>query len=502
MAQLRSKAAAASLYARWRIAVRRAHFFHAGEKVGVAVSGGVDSILLLNFMVQLAAEIGLKLAVVHFNHHLRGPDSDADEQFVSERARELGLEFISAGAAVAREARIRKSNLEATARDLRYRFFFSLVRQGRVDKVVTAHTANDQAETVLLRLLRGSGTRGLGGIHPLLAGGVVRPFLGLTRAEVEAEVARRQLAFRTDATNQDTRLARNRVRRQVIPLLEQQFNPNLVRSLAAFADRARDDESFLEDQVRQRLQPWAVREADRLKISARRLDEFPPAIARRVLRWMLAETARAKPGSPGAPGLTAGCTHAEIESVRRLAHEGQSGRRLLLAGGLEASKEFDWLVVRRAPVRTPDAAREAYAHTIRPPAEVAIPELGIRLRFRLADLSDAKLPEQAYTTVSEVRLEAGAPAAPLTLRSWRPGDRICLAGSSRPVKLKLLLLERRVPLEQRRYWPVLESDRGIIWARGFEARPSAAAESCRHLMIVEERAEGRLERELTLPRKP
>ncbi|HEY6290949.1 MAG TPA: tRNA lysidine(34) synthetase TilS [Terriglobia bacterium] len=473
--------------------------------MGVAVSGGPDSILLLDFMAQLARDVGLTLAVVHFNHHLRGEESDADEHFVSERARLLGLEFLCSGAPVAGVARARKRNLEATARELRYRFFFSLVRHGKLDKVATAHTANDQTETVLLRLLRGTGTRGLGGIHPALEGGVVRPFLSLTRAEVQAEVARRKLAFRVDSTNQDTRFHRNRVRQQVLPLLEREFNPSLIRSLAAFADRARDDESFLEDQAWQRSRPWLVREVGRLKIPNRRLDEFPPAIARRVLRRMLVEAYQEASSLAGRTSGALGLTYQQIESLRRLAHEGQSGSRLLLAGGvMEAVKEFEWLVVGQTSGPTRGASREGFAHRIQPPAEVVIPELGVRLRFRLADLPDAKLPEQAYTATSEVWLEAGEIAAPLTLRSWRPGDRICLAGRARAVKLKQLFQRRRVPLDQRRYWPVLESARGIIWARGFEGRrTSAATESCRHsVIVVEERAEEGLQRKPPTQRKP
>ena len=156
------------LFRRWSSEVRKTHLFRPGDRVGVAVSGGADSVLLLHFMEQLSHHLGLHLAVVHFNHQLRGPESVADERFVRERAETLGMEFIRGEAAVAKVARERHGNLEATARDLRYRFFFSLVNQGRVDKVVTAHTANDQAETVLLRLLRGSGSRGLGGVYPVL----------------------------------------------------------------------------------------------------------------------------------------------------------------------------------------------------------------------------------------------------------------------------------------------------------------------------------------------
>ena len=188
---------------------------------------------------------------------------------------------------VARVARDKKRNLEATARELRYRFFFSLVDQGRLDKVVTAHTANDQAETVLMRLLRGAGTRGLSGIYPLLEGKVARPFLDLTRTEIMREMEARRLEFRIDSTNLDSRLRRNKIRRELLPLLEREFNPAVIPLLKSHADRARDEEAFLEQQARERSRPWRLREGAEEKISVRALAGFPPAIQRRVLRQML-----------------------------------------------------------------------------------------------------------------------------------------------------------------------------------------------------------------------
>ena len=176
------------IYTRWSLEMRRKEYFHAGWRVGVAVSGGPDSVLLLHFLKAMAPETGLTLSVVHFNHHLRGAESDGDEASTRDLAASLGLEFLGSGAEVGRTARERGDNVEAVARDLRYRYFFSLVDQGRLDRVATAHTANDQAETVLMRLLRGAGTRGLGGIYPVLESKVVRPFLGLTRAEVMQEI--------------------------------------------------------------------------------------------------------------------------------------------------------------------------------------------------------------------------------------------------------------------------------------------------------------------------
>jgi tRNA(Ile)-lysidine synthase len=467
-------------FARWRTEMRRAGFFSVGERVGVAVSGGMDSVLLLDFMSALGSELGLTLAVVHFNHRLRGAESDADEQFVRSRTRELCLEYLEASADVARVARQRKKNLEAMARELRYRFFFSLVKQGKLDKLATAHTANDQAETVLLRLLRGTGTRGLGGIHAQLEGGVVRPFLGLTRAEVIAEVARRGLAFRTDSSNADTRFRRNRLRRDIMPVLEREFNPRIASALSAFADRARDDEWFLEEQARERARPWVVRDAGVVNIPIRRLDELPPAMARRVVRQMLTELPPDNRRGSIAPNSI------DIESVRRLAREGQSGKRLLIGGHLEARRDFEWLKIRRlqAPEGPPTPTRH-FAHPVEPPAQVSIPELNLSLYFRITEKVDANLLERSYT--GGVWLGAVEPQGPLILRNFRPGDCVYRLGHSRPAKVKEIFQRWRVPLEQRPYWPVLELQGKVIWARGLEMPVEFRAERARGtLLTIEE----------------
>ena len=463
-------------YVRWALDVRRAGFFAPGERVGVAVSGGPDSILLLDFMIRFAREAGLKLAVVHFNHRLRGAESDEDERFVRERAESAGLEFMGSEADVARAARARRRNLEATARELRYRFFFSLVNGGRLDKISTAHTANDQAETVLLRLVRGTGARGLGGIHPMLDGRVARPFLSVTRAEVEAELARRGLAFRTDPTNRDVRFARNRVRHLLVPLLEKEFSPGIVRSLAHFADRARDDEAYLDAQAREKSLPWLTRAGEALKIPVRAVEGFAPPIARRVLRQMLLASG-ARPGA---------ITSAVLESVDRLARAGQGGKRVVIGSGLEARKEFGWLIVERASAEDKACG---FAYQLAPPTEVAIPQLGVRLRFRLADMPGADLAEGRYTTGERVGLDSDRLAGPLILRNWRPGDRLGAPGSKQPLKVKELFQKRRVPVRDRSYWPVLESGGSIIWVRGFAppAAVSVSSGSARRLLIEEER---------------
>lgn len=461
------------LYGRWAQEMRRAGLLRAGERVGVAVSGGPDSVLLLEFARALAREMGLVVSVVHFNHHLRGAESDADERFVREMATRLGVAFLRGEADVARVAREKRRNLEATARELRYRFFFSLINRSRLDKVATAHTANDQAETVLLRLLRGAGARGLGGIYPALEGRVVRPFLGLTRAEIEAELARRNLTFRVDSTNLQARFRRNKVRRELLPWLQKEFNAEMVRLLKELADRTRDDEEYLEQQARERAQPWRVRDGEEERIPVRPLGKFPRALARRVLRQMIG----------AARGSLAGVSHRHIEALWRLATDAQSGRWLMLPGNLVARRDFEWLVI--GPVSAGPASFD-FSFSIVPPAVVTVPQLGVTLQFKIVEQAEVG---RAYNHEGKGCLDVRKLPGELLLRNWRAGDRFWPVGCRRAQKLKELFRQHKIPTGQRKVWPVLESGKEIVWVRGFPAAASVAASpQASQVMMVVERA--------------
>ncbi len=459
------------LYSRWHQEMRKRGLFRAGERVGVAVSGGPDSVLLLEFLGTFGRESGLTLAVVHFNHHLRGAESDGDEAFVRQLAEGRRLAFLRGGADVAQAARAGRRNVEATARDLRYRFFFSLVSKAQLDKVATAHTANDQAETVLLRLLRGTSTRGLGGIYPILDGKVVRPFLSLTRSEIEEDLARRKLEFRVDSSNLETRLKRNKLRQEILPRLVQEFNPRVIALLKEFADRARDDEAFLDQQAREHARPWRVREDAAERIPVRPLAEFPPAISRRVLRQML----------QGARGNLRGITYAHIEALFRLAAEAQSGRRLVLPGGLVAQKDFDWLSIQPSAVTGVDGD---FAYAVEVPGTLSLAPLGITLRFKIVKPDTLA---KAYNDLKSAPLDPQKLGGKLVLRNWRAGDVFCPQGSHKPRKLKELFRRHKVPREQRKFWPVLENGQEILWVRGFP--PSSAVASSggtAEVLLIEE----------------
>jgi tRNA(Ile)-lysidine synthase len=217
-----------------------------GMRVAVAVSGGADSVALLRRLMEAAPEIGLVLSVAHVHHGIRGAEADADAEFVSSLAAVHGLVFRRRDVDTPSAARDNRETIEEAARNLRYAWFRELLEQGEVDAVATAHTLDDQAETVLHKLLRGAWTEGLGGIHPVIQcarGAILRPFLGTRRAEIEAWLLAIGQVWREDATNADTGFTRNRIRHELLPVLAA-YNPQIHSQLANMATLARDEEAY------------------------------------------------------------------------------------------------------------------------------------------------------------------------------------------------------------------------------------------------------------------
>src|SRR6266576_2509728 len=258
--------------------IRRYKLLNPGDRVGVAVSGGADSVALLRLIMELRTELGVVLSVVHFNHKLRGLEADADEQFVAERATQNKPEFHRESGDVTAYSAAKRLSLETAGRKMRYGFFNQLLAEGRGNRVATAHTLDDQAETVLLRVVRGAGTRGIAGIYPQLSvsssqfsvdrpssvagrqqvcGSIVRPLLGVRRKELEAYLIAEGQRWREDSSNRDLRHARNRVRHGILPRLERNLNPAVREILAETAEIARAEEEYWSAEVGRILQASA-----------------------------------------------------------------------------------------------------------------------------------------------------------------------------------------------------------------------------------------------------
>ena len=468
-----------TLAGRLRNAIEKQGALRAGERVAVAVSGGADSVALLLLLLELRKPLGIVLSVVHFNHRIRGKASDADEKFVANLARKHGLAVHIGRSDVATKAKQDKTNLEDTARRARYEFFAELAEKEHLNKVAVAHTADDQAETVLAHILRGTGLAGLGGIHPV-AGRVVRPLLGLRRAELRAYLRSRKQTWREDATNRDITRMRARIRKKLLPILEKQFQPGIVEHLTTLAELAREDEAFLDALVAERAKRCVERTTGSATIRVLDLlcfgekGEFITensestgrtegadknlAIRRRMVRWIVKEV---KP--------RAGQVRAEhVRAVLELAQRGENGKRLPLPGGLEVRREHDRLIFRagRGVARAKGGEERNFERVVNLDGKataIRIEELGCVFRFRVIDWP----VDRGQTIETGSVLDLDVLRSPLMLRNWRAGDRLQPAGHRGAHKLKRLLSKKSVSGMEREGWPVLTSGGAIAWARGF-----------------------------------
>lgn len=517
--------------------VRFEEFLRAGERVGVAVSGGIDSVALLRLLVELDPELGVVVSVVHFNHQLRGAASDADQEFVAGLARAYGLEFYGACGDAARLAAGEHSGVEAAARELRYGFFRRLLGSGEaaefeassppagaLNKIVTGHTLDDQAETVLMRMIRGTGLRGLGGIYPRIVvgdedgesqGEIIRPLLGIRRRELEQYLKDLKQPWREDSSNADYRFTRNRVRSMVLPLLEREFNPAVAESLAELAEIARDEQDYWENEISgwlgtvvQWSQPeWTrglpefgearslvqIQTASSGAIDAKsldpellqRLEEPGPALMNASVSrpWLLTEPRAVQRRVIKAVSEEAGVPleFKHIEEILRFAAEdGPPGKELSLPLGWKVVREAEAIVFvtpdLRGQERIPD-----YEYSLPLPGRVVVAELGTVIEAIRSNFG-ARL--EGYN--SDQLLRADLLPGPLSVRNWRAGDRFWPAHTKVPKKIKELLQERHVAQPQRRLWPVVATANEIVWMRGFPVPARLRAEPEKDAVLIRE----------------
>jgi tRNA(Ile)-lysidine synthase len=426
--------------------------FRAGLRVAVAVSGGADSVGLLRALAAAAPEIGLVLSVAHVHHGMRGADADEDARFVQEMAERMGMAFALQRVDTPAFARERKLSLEEAARELRYGWFRELLSAGEAEVVATAHTLDDQAETVLHRLLRGAWTEGLAGIHPVVncaGGAILRPFLETRRGEIRAWLQQIGQPWREDASNADTAFMRNRIRHEVLPLLAG-INPRAEEQLARVAAIARDEESWWDAELRRTLPGLIlpgrpVRGGGRavsthpdeasVGMEVERLRALAPALRRRVLRAAALE-------------LDCGLDFEQTEKLMAMC-EPDGARRQQLTAALRAERSARELRLLREPAGSEKkTAAETYELAI--PGEVT--GLGVSLRARTLDGRNDPLP-------------------PAVLRGPQAGDRVRLKYSRAPKPLKEIFERMRIEADARKGWPLVEWQGRIVWMKDVALEP-------------------------------
>ena len=377
-----------------------------GDTIVCAVSGGADSMALLWALYLLKEEWRLELSAAHFNHHLRGEESDRDEQFVRNFCAGYGIP-LHVGSA---EVKPGKKGLEAAAREARYAFLRALP-----GKIATAHTADDNAETVLLHLVRGTGLKGLGGIMPQ-NGNVIRPMLGVTRAQVEALLREYAVDHITDSSNDGDAFLRNRLRHHVMPLLARE-NPRIAENLSAMALRLRQDEEALAE-LSQANAP----------VSAARLRNQPPALRARVLEAFLKESGVREPEAE------------HISLAEALVFSDKPSASAQFPGGITIARNYDTLEVRDMG--------EIPAEMMLSPGE----------SVRFGDYRITCAPAEKIVNTETVCTVS--PVGPLRVRSRQTGDELRLSGGCKSLKKRFI--DKKIPASRRSRIPVICDDRGIL----------------------------------------
>ncbi|HEY1204090.1 MAG: tRNA lysidine(34) synthetase TilS [Bryobacteraceae bacterium] len=430
--------------------IARYGMFTPGQRVGVAVSGGADSVCLLLALRELAPGWDLALSVLHLNHQLRGGESDADERYVEDIAARFGLEVRSARADVLKIASETGDNMEQAARRVRRAFFLDFLRRGVVDRVALGHTRSDQAETVLFRFLRGAGTAGLAGMRPATREGLVRPLIEIERAEVEQLLRDRGVAWREDASNLDPRFARNRIRHDLLPRLAVE-NPALPATLARLAAVAADEERYWEGEIERVVEGRLVLRPPAVLFRVDWIEGLDRAVARRVIRRAV----------QAVKGDLRSINMEHIERILELTGNREGSARLQ-APGLDVFRSFDW--VRLAPPATGGAEGRNYEFAAPVPGKVELP--GGRSSLSL-ELEPPAAPAGSAYNKDGTELDWDRISGGLRIRNWRPGDRYRPIGHASETKIKFLFQEARIPLWERRGWPVMTCGDAIVWSRKF-----------------------------------
>jgi tRNA(Ile)-lysidine synthase len=454
-----------------------------GERVLVAVSGGADSVALLLCLQRLSARLKINVTAAHLNHRLRGAESDADEKFVRRLCARRGIDLVVESSPVRSRAAAAKQNLEEAAREARYDFLRRAARQSGAGRIAVGHTLNDQAETVLMRLFRGSGAAGLSAVYPVVDGIIVRPLIDTARADILRYLKSLKVRHREDSSNRDLELSRNRLRKKWIPLLSREFNPRLVEALSREAELARETSEFLEQVSRAEYERLRSPVQGGFSLPAREIVERHTLMGKLIVRHALREVR----------GSLKGITMRHVEAVLRLCRAGQSGKATEMPGGITAVRRFKNVAV----LRDRPGTGSSFEYRLRLPGRCAVPEAGIEIvalengdATLFSRLSSGKgIREQGENRVaspfSSAWLDRDRLPKTLIVRSRRPGDRYGGAGHR---KVKKMFIDARIELQARSTLPVVAAGDAVVWIPGFRpAREYAARADSAHPLLLEAR---------------
>jgi tRNA(Ile)-lysidine synthase len=451
---------------------RRRRLIEERDKIIAAVSGGADSVVLLDLLAREQEAFGLSLIVAHFNHQLRGEESDGDEALVAQRARHYGFELYVERANTAEYAKHRKLGIQEAARQLRYDFFAKLLLSSGFTRVATAHTADDNAETVILNLVRGAGVQGLAGI-PVVRDErkIIRPLLFAERRDIEMYAAEERLPFRTDSSNLKDMYTRNFIRHQVIPPLREQVNPGLVQTLHRSAELFRELESFLTYTARQHYDLLIARRTEEdLHLSIPKLRGTPVLLQQYVIMLAAEDFARRT------------LEYDQVNAILDLT-EGLSGSWVAVGREHLVYRDRERLVFRKAE-QFPE-----FRIAVQPNHSYSFPTFHFTSAFvEPRGVAFSADPSAEYVDADRVE------GRELVLRTWGDGDAFIPLGMKAKKKISDFFVDAKIPLYEKHHIPILETGEGeVVWVCGqrLDDRFKITGDTRRVLRLEFTRATGR-----------
>lgn len=442
--------------------IREQSLITSGDLVIVGVSGGPDSMALMHILSQLRLQLNFQLVVAHLNHGLR-PEAAAEEKFVRDYCQTVPLPFYSRQVDVQEMATRGKKSLEEAGRDCRYQYFAELAAELGATRISTAHHRDDNAETVLLNIIRGSGIKGLRGIRPI-NGIIIRPLLCLTKNEIESYLAENSIKYCIDLSNYSTDYLRNRIRHNLLPLLQQDYNPRIVDGLNQLADIAGTENDAMETQTAYFWEELIMKqETDEIILDAHRILDLHRAYQRRIIMKALSVM-------QGENSWDA----TDVKLVTNLLSKPGSSRRLQLKQGLYVKKVYGQIIFTR---KLSEKTHFHYKVTV--PGQVYIKETGITYSFQLLQREDFKpQADDLYLDYDKIK-------GHLYLRSRQPGDVFSPRGMQGTKKIKDFFIDLKVPQAQRDQVPLLVAEQRIYAIIGFRiAQDAAVDETTTRILLI------------------
>ena len=457
-----------SLAGRVLAAIRRNGLIATGDRVAAAVSGGADSVAMAHLLVELSRAGAFEfVGIAHLNHLLRGEASDRDEAFCRQVAHDCRVPFDVERCDVAELAGAPGRSLEEAAREARYDYLERARQRLHADVVAVAHSLDDQAETVLLRLFGGAGTKGLGAIRPR-RGRIVRPVLDIRRHELLAYLDSHELGFVEDESNRDRSRRRNRLRHELMPAILAVEGEGAIEAIARTARIAQADEAVLSALTVEAARRVTTSESP-LRLDSALLAREPLALKRRLLRWAVEQATRKTP------------SFGQVEAMVAFVEQETPGVIPLPGGRMELSPDGGVLFSKSPRARSSRAGWRDWHYTLSVPGEVVVAEASCVLRARAEEPGSAGIGDSPWL----VRLKPEAVGDQLTVRPWKPGDRMRLPWGIGRKKVQDIFVDRKVPRSERHDIPLVVAGNGqILWVTGHAVAGGAMAGSATKSVVV------------------